>query len=82
MERHTLRSDDLLTVVDESLKEELRAEKQLGVKMQEQMRGFEEERHRIRDQAYQVDKRREEFASEKVEAAMLNEQRSREVAEI
>jgi len=27
MERHTLRSDDLLTVVDESLKEELRSEK-------------------------------------------------------
>ena len=61
MERHTLRSDDLLTVVDESLKEELRSEKQQGIRMQEQMKGFEEERYRIREQACTVDNRRAEY---------------------
>lgn len=49
VERHTLRSDDLVTVVDESLKEELRQEKQSGVCMREQLKYSEVERYRIRD---------------------------------
>ena len=47
VERQTLRSDDLLYVVDDSLKEELRSEKQQGVCMREQLKFMEMERVRI-----------------------------------
>jgi hypothetical protein len=67
MERHTLRSDDLLTVVDESLKEELRSEKQQGILMQERMKSFEEEKYRIREKVIEVESRKEEFGHQRVE---------------
>lgn len=49
MERHTLRSDDLIHVVDESLKDELHAEKKRGVCLKEQLKFIEVELKRIND---------------------------------
>ena len=50
VERHTLRADgDLMYVVDDSLKEELRSEKQMGVCLKEQLKNLELERVRLRE---------------------------------
>ena len=55
VERHTLRSDDLMTVVDESLKEELKSEKQQGICLREQLKMLETERFRVHDKVIDTD---------------------------
>ena len=65
VERQTLRSDDLMTVVDESLKEELKSEKQQGICLREQIKMLENERFRVRDKVIDTDCLQEQFKVDK-----------------
>lgn len=69
LERHTLRSDDLGTAVfaDESLKEELRQEKQQGVCLREQLKMLESEGMRMRDAVGDREGKREELGRDRAE---------------
>jgi hypothetical protein len=44
-----------MTVVDESLKEELKSEKQQGICLREQIKMLENERFRVRDKVIDTD---------------------------
>jgi chromosome segregation ATPase len=61
VERQTLRSEDLMTVVDESLKEELKSEKQQGICLREQIKMLESERFHVRDKVLDTDCLQEQF---------------------
>jgi hypothetical protein len=65
VERQTLRSDDLGTVVDESLKEELRHEKQQGVCFREQLKMIEVEKLRIREALQQSEIMKGKYVEDK-----------------
>ena len=65
VERQTLRSDDLMTVVDESLKEELKSEMQQGICLREQIKMLENERFRVRDKVIDTDCLQEQFKVDK-----------------
>lgn len=79
VERQTLRSDDLSTVVDESLREELRQEKHRGVQMKEQLRAGEEERLRCREAAGQAERALAEWQEEHAELRQVEASRERDL---
>jgi len=78
VERQTLRSEDLMTVVDESLKEELKSEKQQGICLREQIKMLESERFRVRDKVIDTDCLQEQFKVDKSDMQRQLEMRHRD----
>ena len=79
VERQTLRSDDLMTVVDESLKEELKCEKQQGICLREHIKMLESERFRVRDKVIDTDCLQEQFKVDKEEMQIQLQMRQRDI---
>ena len=82
VERHTLRSEDLMSVVDESLKEELKVEKQMGISLREQIKGLEGQRFRVHDKVVDSECLQEQFRTDKMEMVSELEMKERDFAAV
>jgi hypothetical protein len=68
-----------MTVVDESLKEELKCEKQQGIHLREQIKMLECERFRVRDKVIDTDCLKEQFQVDKQEIEHEMQMRQRDI---
>lgn len=81
-EKQTLRSDDLMTVVDVSLKDEMRSEKQQGVCLREQLKFIEGEHFMINTRLAMANDGRGDLEQCKHEVQSMFEHRDKDTASL